>query len=503
MKAVYWAVLATALLCGCNRAPELKAVRAAAEALGGKDKILAVKTLTIEGEGENPNLGQNLTPDAPLTIWKVTNFKRTIDLGDGADKARMRVEQVRTAQFPFALATVSRENMLVDGNVAWNVNEDGSPSNRLTDQTASDRRLEMLHHPLTILSAALEPSTKLSNFRKSGDMQLVDISTANFDMLTLTLDGTTHLPVSVSSTTDQPNLGDVVILTSFTDYENVDGLQLPKHLNTKIDKWVQSDIRVSKYTINGEAGDLDAPAAISSALAAPASPPVEVTSEEVAPGIWWLAGSGNHRSVVFEFADHLTLFELPESEGRAKAVIEKARSLAFGKPLTEVIVSHHHFDHSAGLRLAVNLGLTIITQSGNAPFFKELAGRKHTIVPDELGKNLSAELIKIKPVDDMLVLKDASMEVDLYHVKDNSHSDTLLMGWVPRDHILVQADLYDSGWLRYPWADNLKKNVALRSLKVEKDVPIHGNIESWADVLKRMDAQEKEKQQAAGTRPPP
>src|ERR1700728_2448990 len=203
------AVLATAVLSSCHKAPELQAVKAAAEALGGKDKILAVKALTIEGEGENPNLGQNLTPDAPLTVWKVTNFKRTIDLSEGADKARMRVEQVRTAQFPFALATVSRQNMLLDGNVAWNVNEDGSPSSRLTDKTASDRRLEVLHHPLTILSAALEPSTKLSNFRKSGDMQLVDISTANFDMLTLALDGTTHLPVSVSSMTDQPNLGDV------------------------------------------------------------------------------------------------------------------------------------------------------------------------------------------------------------------------------------------------------------------------------------------------------
>jgi hypothetical protein len=486
MKRTLSTVLAAALLCGCNRAPELKAVNAAAEALGGKDKILAVRTLIIEGEGENPNLGQNLTPEAPLTVWKITNFKRTIDLNDGLDKGRMRVEQVRTAQFPFALATVVRQSMLLDGNVAWNVNDDGSPSSRLTEKTASDRRLEMLHHPVIILRAALDPATKLSNYRKSGDMQLVDITTANFEMLTLALDSTTHLPASVKSMTDQPNLGDVAIETSFTDYEDVSGLKLPKHLTTKIDKWVQSDIRVSKYTVNGGSGDLAAPAAISSALAAPANPPVEVTVEKVAPGIWWLAGSGNHRSVVFEFADHLTVFELPESEARAKAVIEKARSLAFGKPLTEVIVSHHHFDHSAGLRLAVNEGLTIITQSGNVTFLKELAGRKHTIVPDELGKNLAAELIKIKPVDDELVLKDASMELDLYHVKNNSHSDTLLMGWVPRDHILVQADLYDSGWLRYPWADNLKKNVELRNLKVEKDVPIHGDIENWADVLKRM-----------------
>src|SRR5580658_550359 len=116
MKSALSTVLAMALLCSCNRPPGLSAVKAAAEAMGGKDKILAVRTLIIEGDGENPNLGQNLTPDAPLTVWKVTNFKRTIDLERGdLQKEKMRVEQVRTAQFPFALATVSRQNMALDG----------------------------------------------------------------------------------------------------------------------------------------------------------------------------------------------------------------------------------------------------------------------------------------------------------------------------------------------------------------------------------------------------
>jgi hypothetical protein len=69
------------------------------------------------------------------------------------------------------------------------------------------------------------------------------------------------------------------------------------------------------------------------------------------------------------------------------------------------------------------------------------------------------------------------------------------MGWVPHYHILVQADLYDAGWLKYPWADNLKANVALRKLQVEKGVPIHGVIESYADVLKRMEKKQTEEKQ--------
>src|SRR5581483_5339286 len=90
---------------------------------------------------------------------------------------------------------------------------------------------------------------------------------------------------------------------------------------------------------------------------------------------------------------------------------------------------------------------------------------------------------QFKAVDDHLVLKDSRMELDLYHVKDNSHADTLLMGWLPAHHILVQADLYDSGWQRQPWADNLLRNVELRGLKPEKDVPVHGEVEPWPQVL--------------------
>jgi hypothetical protein len=463
----------------------MKIVQAAAAAMGGKDKIQAVNTLTIEGAGENANLGQNLTPDAPLTIWKVTGFKETIDPANG----RMRIEQVRTAQFPFAGATVVRQDMRLDGDIAWNMEANG-PAPRLTQRAARDRRAELLRYPLTILRAALDPKSKLSRFRENGNQQFVDVTTSAGDVLTLAVDSQTKFPASVSSTTDQPNLGDVVIQTSFDDYEDAGGLKLPKHLKTSVDKWEQSNVQVSNNIVNGAAGDLAASAALKAELAAPDDPPVEVTVEPVAKGIWLLAGAGNHHSIAFEFADHLTLFELPESEARAKAVIEKTHSLAFGKPLTEVIVSHHHFDHSGGLRTAVAEGLTIITQRGNAAFFKDLAARKHTIAPDELAKNPTAQAIRIKTVDDELVLKDAAMELDLFHVKDNSHSDTLLMGWVPGEHILVQADLYDSGWLKFPWADNLRKNVELRKLAVGKDVPVHGNIESWADVLKTMQAKQ-------------
>jgi hypothetical protein len=283
-----------------------------------------------------------------------------------------------------------------------------------------------------------------------------------------------------------PNLGDVVIETSFSDYEDVGGLKLPKHLSTKIDKYPQFDLRVTTNTVNADLGDMAAPITVQAS--APPVPAVNVTAQEVGKGIWWLAGSGNHRSVVFEFDDHLTLFEAPLNEQRSKAVIVKARSLRPGKPLTHVIVSHHHFDHSGGLRVAVAEGLTIITYKDNVEFFKELVARPHTIFPDALAKN--PKPLKIEPVDDQLTLKDKSLEVRLYHVKNNPREGTNLFAYVPRDRMLIQADLYDSTWLQHPWADNFLWNLKQRNLAVDKDVPVHGEIQSFADVLKTIQSKQ-------------
>ena len=210
-----------------------------------------------------------------------------------------------------------------------------------------------------------------------------------------------------------------------------------------------------------------------------------MTVEPVGKGIWWLAGSGNHRSIVFEFEDHLTLFEAPVSEARTKAVIDKARTLS-SKPLTHVIISHHHFDHSGGLRVAVAEGLTVITHRLNEPFFKMLVERPFTIEPDALAK--APKPLKLELVDDTLTLKDSVMEVRLYHLLDNPREGTNLYAYVPRDKMLVQADLYDNTWLRHLWGENVLKNFEQRKLSIDKHVPVHGGRESFADMVKTIKA---------------
>src|SRR5579862_7168933 len=136
--------VAAVLTSACSRVPPAtQVVTDAAAAPGGKERILAVKTLVISGSGDNPNIGQNVTPDAPLGIWRVTDFTRTIDLVNG----RMRLRQVRAARFPYALATVQRQIQGLDGEVAFNEADSGMAT-RVSEAVARERRAEMLQNPV-------------------------------------------------------------------------------------------------------------------------------------------------------------------------------------------------------------------------------------------------------------------------------------------------------------------------------------------------------------------
>jgi hypothetical protein len=468
------------LLCGCTSAPpERRAVDDAAAALGGVERIQSLTAVAVTGSGDAPNAGQNRMPDDPLPVWKVTEHTRAVDLANG----RTLVRQRREAQFLFAGATVQQVAQGLDGEVAYNITQDGTKT-RASDTAARDRRVELLHHPITAVRAALNPSATITNLRDEGNDQLVDIKTASGDAVTLAIDRTTHLPSRVISMSDNANMGDVAIVTTFSDYEDVDGVKLPRRLATMMDKYLQFDLQVTKNTLNGAVADLAVPANVKSAPA-PTPPAVVVTVEPVAKGIWWLAGSGNHRSIVFEFDDHLVLYEVPLNEARSKAVIDKARTLS-AKPLTMAIVSHHHFDHSGGLRVAVAEGLTIVTHRANEAFFKDLLARPHTIVPDAL--QMKPTPAKFEFVDDQMTLKDKSMEVQLYHLLDNPREGTNLFAYVPRERMLVQADLYDASWNQHLWGENVLTNLAQRKLKIDRDVPVHGVIEPFDLMVKTIKA---------------
>jgi glyoxylase-like metal-dependent hydrolase (beta-lactamase superfamily II) len=478
MKQTAWSsVLAAALLAGaCSKpTPERQVVDDAAKALGGRDRVLAVKTLVLEGQGTNGNPGQDMTPEATTQTFTVSDFRRSLDLGT----VRMRTEQTRTPNFTYFQGQSPQKQIVgVDGDVAYTVAGEGAAT-RSGPTAVRDRRLERYHHPLTLVRAALAEGASLSNLHTANNQKVIDVTVPEGLTFTLALDATTNRPTRIVSMADNPNLGDVAIETTFADYQAVGNLSLPAHQTTTTDRVMTVDLTFSKQTVDADAGDLAAPAAAASAALPPAAPAVTVTSEEIAPGVWFLAGQSHH-SVAIEFTDHILLVEAPQNEARTLAVIEKARTLRPGKSVTAVVNSHHHFDHSAGIRAAVSEGLEIITHQGNTAFFQNAAGRAHTIVPDALAKN--PKPYKAQTIAQELTLKDSMRTVEIYHVPANAHSDTMLIAYLPKEKLLIEADLYTPGAAVNVFAPSLMEFVTTKKLKVDKVVPLHGVIGPWSDL---------------------
>ncbi|HWI17137.1 MAG TPA: MBL fold metallo-hydrolase [Vicinamibacterales bacterium] len=463
-------------LAGCSSTPktaEQQFLDDTMTAIGGRANIDALRSIVIEGTGVNYNLGQDMKPEAATQTFELTGYKRQIDIASN----RQLIEQVRTPKFTYFQGPQPQKQVqALEGEVAFNVSESGQ-SSRLQAWAERDRRSEFLHHPATALKVAASPGVSIANVRTTGAVRQADFTLGDRTW-TLTIDAG-GLPLSVSHRSYHANLGDVVITTTFANYQEVSGLKLPTHLVTKVDDFTTAEIRVTTQAINTP---FTAPEGVNAAAVKPAvTPTPNVTAERVGTGVWLLAGQSHH-SVLVEFADHLMLIDAPQSEARTLAVIAKAKDTVKNKPLTQLVTTHHHFDHTAGLRAAIAEGMSVFTHAGNKEWVENMARRPHTLAPDALTK--SATRLVVETVDDEREVKDASQTVMLYHVAGNPHSDTMLMAYIPRDRLIIEVDAFSPGSAVQPYAPNLLENIQKRSLRVDKIVPLHGAIAPFSELVK-------------------
>ncbi len=442
----------------------------AVAAMGGSARVAAVRTLEIEGRGKSYSFGQSVVPGGELPVVDILAVRRSIDFA----QSRWRQQQTQARRPPSPNTVPVTYSFGIDGQVGYTIDDDGTVSRDAVEETA-ERRAELYHHPLGALLAARSAGTRVSEPRPSGDRRVVDVATVD-GMFTLAIDRRTKLPGSVASLTSDPVLGDVVVETSFDGYRDTAGLKLPTQIVTRRDREVVAALEVENR-VAGDSADLAAPAGVP-----PLSPAtVTVTVEPLADGVWLLGGQSHH-SVLVELDDRRVVFEAPVDEQRTRAVIARARTVAPARPLSHVILSHHHHDHAGGIRTAIAEGLTVVAQEATRSFVEDLVARRHTLARDALASH--PQPLRLESVADERVFGRGGRSLIAYPVTDNLHAASLLMVYVPHARLLITADVFDrSSTGRFPFAANLVANVERRGLRVDTLVGLHGRPVPFADVI--------------------
>jgi hypothetical protein len=128
-------------------------------------------------------------------------------------------------------------------------------------------------------------------------------------------------------------------------------------------------------------------------------------------------------------------------------------------------------------------GLTIVTQRTNDAWFREVVRRKHSVAPDALARN--PKPLKVVTVDDAMTLKDASMEMRLYHLVGSTHGDGILVAYFPVARVLAEPDVWNPGAQLQPHLRSLGAEISRRGLEIERIVPLHGtSVQPYSELQK-------------------
>ena len=260
------------------------------------------------------------------------------------------------------------------------------------------------------------------------------------DTVSLFFDRITGLPLASETVADDGVLGDRRTVTWYTRWQDAGGMKLPRQLDVEVNGRLQSHTVLTSVLVNPELDPAqfaipDSMAARAPAPAAP--PPLTVALVNLGPGIWRAEG-GTHHSLVVEQGNTLLVIEGPQSSARTSAVLDTLKSRFPGKPVYGVVMTHHHYDHSGGIRAYMARGVRVIAHQRNARFVGGVAAAAKTVAPDRLSRSPGAP--PMVPVQDSLVLGSGAGKVVLYPLA-SVHAEGLLAAWIPAAGVVFTSDV--------------------------------------------------------------
>ena len=426
----------------------------ASKALG----VDTLKTVQYSATGFDFALGQAPNPSSPWPKFINKSYTRSIDFEAPAS----RVERVRVqgenpphggGQQPIVGEQPVTQTIVVSAGTPW------------------VQQLEIWMMPHGFLRAAAKRNATVEAKTVGGKKYtVVSFAGENKAKVNGYLNDQ-NLVERVETQIDNAFFGDMPFEAIYSNYKDAGGAKFPMHIVQRQGGYPIFDLTVTDVKANAPVS-IQAPQGTAGATTAAAS----ATSEKLGDGVYLILGG--YAAIAVDFNDHITIIESGQSEARGQAIITEAKRLIPNKPITQVVNTHSHVDHSSGLRAAVSEGATILTYQLNKAYLEKTLSIPHTLTPDKAQQN--GKKPTVEAVAEKKVLTDGSRVVELYHMQNFGHHDGMLLAYFPKEKVLLEADAYNPQAVTAtppsppsPYTVSLLDNVSRLKLDVQRIVPVH------------------------------
>lgn len=450
-------------------------VQRAATAMGGAGALRQLGNVTFDFNMATFGLGQEETPSSPARATFV--FGRLIN--DYRGGRRLTTQETR----PVAGAG-QRQRILV--TPSGGLTEVNGVQNPAFPGAPAAVAAELRAQPDRLIVAALDNPAQLSTVperRIRGELMDGVRMRVGTDDITLWFDRLSHLLVATERVTDDPILGDRRTLTLYTRWQDAGGVMLPRQVDVEVNGRLQQHMVVTSASVNAALPETDFAVPDSIARRAPSAPagptPLTVTLAELGPNVWRAEG-GSHHSLIVRQGNALVVVEAPQSAARSRAVLDTLRARFPNVPVRTVVPTHHHWDHTGGVREYLAQGVEVLVHPRNVDFVRGIGAAQKTVAPDALSRG--GRMPAVRATNPVSILGSGETALQLIELP-TAHAQGVLAAYVPSLRILFVSDVLTPGPTLAPAGSReIVAMVRARGITVDRVVGGHGGIAAWADV---------------------
>jgi glyoxylase-like metal-dependent hydrolase (beta-lactamase superfamily II) len=479
---------------------------------GGQEALSGLKALSLEAKGARWMPGEGYTPEDEPQPAGTFELKALWDV-QGGD---LRLDYKRKLQGLFSNELTYSEILRDDGGYRVGVDSafGGADGALSADRWASSRRQQRLLHPEIIArEIAADPARAVD----VGAGALAGVLHHRLEVsdpvapLTLWVEAATGRLTKISTVESEHVSGDKALEVLYADWERAaGGPALPRRVVLSLGGHVLHDETRSALVVN-PAVDANAfvppgGAAVGSTDAALAErgetssqfhqaflsfgvplDGFQATIDPVvlAPGVWHIR-TGSHNSLVVEQQNGVVVVEAPLYPERSDALLAWIGTTIPNKPVTHVVATHFHDDHSGGLRSFVAAGAKVVAGEAAVGFYREVFHARRTIDPDKLAGSPRPAVIESVAPGASVSLNDPTRTVNVYTV-DTAHAADMLIAEV--GGAVFVSDIYSpgtpGGFLTALL--ELRSSVQSQNIAVTSYVGGHGTTSTPADLDQRID----------------